>query len=376
LTEIDKDAWAPKDGYDKRIWDYSVDFTGPSDRINRQSAEVRRRGGQLFIKTETALGLECIQVPYVPALQRLAEKWDNVRALVPTGVLQSWMFFGMWGSHAEELGWWANWRPEVPLDSVPRLIATRDFGTQADRVIAAWQAMSDATGHLPYIPTYFHGPEFIGPCHPLLFDPNEPIPELFSAALYYLQENEATFARTAKEVQHPLVMSELPGESLESRLRARSGEDPWTIVIRELAAAVAAAHQAYLLLHDATRKANAGPETALGEELAVVEFLFRTWQSAWHTLRFLRARERWGDTLRPEDREEMRAIARDELQNARAARHLFPEHPWLNLKLRVDGEYPDSLAMLDMKVALLERSLEEEAGNDGARVTGNPANER
>lgn len=370
LTEIDKDAWAPKDGYDKRIWDYSVDFTGPSDRINRQSAEVRRRGGQLLVKTETALGLECIQVPYVPALQRLAEKWDNVRALAPTGVLQSWMFFGMWGSHAEELGWWANWQPEVPLDTVPHLIAARDFGTQADRVVAAWQAMSDAAGHLPYIPTYFHGPEFIGPCHPLLFDPNEPIPELFSAALYYLQENEATFARTAKEVRHPLVMNELPGESFQSRLRVRSGEDPWSIVTRELAAAVAAAHQAYLLLRDATLKANAGPGTALGEELGLVEFLFRTWQSAWHTLRFLRARERWSETRRSEDREEMRAIARDELENARAARHLFSEHPWLNLKLRVDGEYPDSLVMLDMKVALLERSLEEEAGNDGARPGG------
>jgi hypothetical protein len=202
------------------------------------------------------------------------------------------------------------------------------------------------------------------------------VPELFSAALYYLQENEATFARTAKEVRHPLVMGEFPRESLASRLRARSGEDPWAIVIRELAAAVAAAHQGYLLLQDATLKANAGPETALGEELGMVEFLFRTWQSAWHTIRFLRARERWGDTLRPEDREEMGAIAHDELQNARAARHLFSEHPWLNLKLRVDGEYPDSLAMLDMKVALLERSLEEDAGNDGGRVTENTANQR
>lgn len=371
LTEIDKDAWALKDGYEKHIWDYSVDFTGPSERISRQAAELQRQNCQLFVKSETALGLECIQVPYVPALQRLAMKWNNVRKLAPAGVLQSWMFFGMWGSRAEELGWWTNWRPETPLSTVLHLIAERDFGAQADAVVAAWQLMSDAAGHLPYIPTYFHGPEFIGPCHPLLFDPDESVPDIFHAALYYLQENEATFARTAKEVRHSLVMTELPEQFIGSHLRMQDGADGWAIVVNELADTAAASHAAFVLLCDASTETDTGPRTALGEELGLVEFLFRTWQSTYHTICFLQARARWSEAQQPEDRKTMLSIALDELANARSARHLFSDHPSLNLKLRVDGDYPDSLAMLEAKIALLERSLEDaDSGTEPIDIGG------
>lgn len=366
LTEIDKDAWAPKDGYEKHIWDYSVDFTGPSDRITRQAAAVRQRDGRLFVKTETALGLECIQVPYVPALPRLGTKWARVRELAPAGVLQSWMFFGMWGSPAEELGWWANWRADVPLDDALRSMAERDFGARADSVLAAWHAMSEAVGHLPYIPTYFHGPEFIGPCHPLLFDRDEPVPDLFHAALYYLQENEATFATVAQEVRHSLVTAELPARFVGRHLRAPAGANVWAIVFAEYAAAAAAAERAFGLLRATADEVDAGPETPLGEQRGLVEFLGRSWRCAEHTLRFLVARQRWEGTHRPRDRDEMIAVARAELLNARGARHLFTDHPWLNLKLRRDGDFPDSLVMLDAKIALLELSLGAEA-DAGAR---------
>jgi hypothetical protein len=53
----------------------------------------------------------------------------------------------------------------------------------------------------------------------------------------------------------------------------------------------------------------------------------------------------------------MAAIGASELENARAARHLFLDHPWLNLKVRLDGDYPDSVEMIDTKIALLEAAL-------------------
>jgi hypothetical protein len=357
LTEIDKDAWVSKQGYEKHIWDYSVDFAGPSDRIRHQAALVHERGHDLYVKSETALGLECIQVPYVPALHRLGEKWMHVRELAPAGVLQSWMFFGMWGSRAEELGWWTNWRPDVPLEGVLRQMAERDFGAHADAALAAWRAMSEAAGHLPFIATYFHGPEFIGPCHPLLFASAERVPDVFYAALYYLQENEATFGTVAKEIRHALVTNDIPAAFPGHRLHVTTDASPWEIVDREYAAAVAAAHEVYTRLRNAATAAGADPGSELGDEAGLVEFLYRTWQTTLHTYRFLHARRRWEEDADPSARDQMREIGQAELENARAARHLYVDHPWLNLRLRLDGDYPDSLSILDVKLALLEDSL-------------------
>ncbi|MGH2558827.1 MAG: hypothetical protein ACRDJH_07165, partial [Thermomicrobiales bacterium] len=358
LTEIDKDAWVTKDGYRKRIWDYSVDFTGPSDRASAQAAIVREQGNRLAIKTETALGLECTQVPYVPALNRLGEKWANVAALQPEAVLQSWMFFGMWGSRAEELGWWANWRAEVPLDDALRQMAERDFGAHTEAALSAWDAMSEAAGRLPYIPPYFHGPEFIGPCHPLPLDSAIPSPERYSAALYYLQENEATFATTAKEIRHSLLVEELPAHPRAHAFEVGDGRDAWSVVLAEWEACVAAAARAYRALRDIT-----AVDDAVAEELAITEWLYRTWRTTLNTLRVLLARKD-GEALPSAARgDAIRAVMDDELPNAQAARRIVREHPWLNLRLRMDGDYPDSLRMLDEKIALLEASMR------GARQT-------
>lgn len=168
LSTIEKDELYVKDGYKKRIWDYSIDFVGPAANLTKQAAVVQERGIPLYIKTETAIGLECIHIPYMPALNKLAQKWEQVSAMKPVGVVQSWMFFGMWGSRAEELGWWKNWKPELTIDEVLRVMANRDFGEHAPAYVRAWNYMSEAASHFPYIPIYFTGPEFIGPAHPLV----------------------------------------------------------------------------------------------------------------------------------------------------------------------------------------------------------------
>ncbi len=246
-------------------------------------------------------------------------------------------------------------------------MAERDFGPQASAVLAAWRLMSEAAGHLPYIPPYFRGPEFLGPCHPLLWEPDEPVPEIFHAALYYLQENEATFATTAKNVRHALVMTDLPDDFVRGRVRLPAGSDLWTLVVSEYGAAAAAAGQAYEILREAATAAGAEPGTALGEELALVEFLARTWRTTWHTVRFLLARRGWAATGEEAHRAAMVAVARDELANARDARHLFSAKPWLNLGLRVDSEYPDSLAMLDAKIVHLAAALDRAGGTEAGR---------
>ncbi len=356
LTTIDKDQWMQKDGYKKLIWDYSVDYTGPADNAIQQADILRRRGMDLFLKTETALGLEAIHVPYVPALQRLGEKWKRVASLKPRGVLQSWMFFGMWGSRAEELGWWASWYPEKSVDEVLRTMAERDFGKLSGPMLTVWEKMSEAVGHFPYIPDYFTGPEFIGPAQPLLFgEEGSPYSE-FEALLYYLQENEETFSSTVNEVKHSVILHRLPERMFRSFIRLEREEEAIDLVIRERRKATEHSTAAYEIVRRLSSE-DAVVQAALQEEAIVVEFLHRTFLSTEHTYSFLREKERLDPAGGKDYNAEMLRIAAAELDNARRARHIYEKAPWLDIALRVDGKYPSSVTMLERKIALLEEAL-------------------
>lgn len=357
LTTIDKDQWMQKDGYKKKIWDYSIDYTGPADNTINQAAAIRKRDMRLYIKNETALGLECIQFPYVPSIQRIGEKWQSVRSMEPEGVLQSWMFFGMWGSRAEELGWWTAWHPELSVSEVVDRIARRDFGDNAARLVVVWAKMSEAVSHLPCIPQYFTGPGFIGPAHPLLFDPDEPVPDLFHALLYYLQENEESFSDMVIEAKHSLVTAKIPLPFLSYVIQPDQGQDLMDLVIGEYGLAVSAARQAAEIIAGLEPPADLVGAEILREERVLVGCIYRTFRSTWNTMRFLHTRDLYLQDGQPGMYEALLEIAKDELENARQAKPLFEDAPWLDLSLRVDGKFPSSLQMIDAKIKMLEAEL-------------------
>jgi hypothetical protein len=355
---IEKDQSYRKDGYTKHIWDYSVDFTGPSDDLRRLAPIAREGGNPLFVKTETGIGLEVFQFPYVPGMQRLAEKWQHVRDLTPAGVQQSWLFFGMCGSRAEELGLWAAYRPEMSAEDYLRAMAVRDFGpAAAEAVVAAWAHMSAALGHLPSVilgPCYYIGPSFLGPAHPLVPAVGDAVPEIFDAHLYYLQELEETFShKTIDVARQCLVMDTLPDTTGCLYLTPDDGSDGWGIVVREYTVAACEAETAWRLLHDAEcRAATAMDARNLREESLLTELVYRTFLACENTIRFLLAR-------RDGDREEMRRLALLERDNALAAIPIYAHSPWLDLAERTDGTFNKCVDMLQAKVAWIEEAFGE-----------------
>lgn len=370
LTTIDKDQLAQKEGYRKLIWDYSVDYAGPADHVRLQREVLERKAAaqkagapgaepysKLYIKTETALGLELIQFPYIPCLPRLHRKWRNVAEQAPAGVLQSWMFFGMWGSRAEELGWWANWHPGKTEDEVLEVMARRDFREHAGAIRNAWTAVDRAVSHLPCVPNYFSGPEFIGPAHPIYWEPPVQPDDRFRALLYYLQEHEETFSTAVKEVWHSLIMDQLPHAFLSGVIQPDSEASSTEIAIDEYRLAWQAALEAYEHLRGlAATEATA--QQVLEEEQTVVEMFYRTLETVYHTYRFLQLQEaRLHGAATEADEQEMRAIFRREAANTRAAIPIYERAPWLDLGLRVDGHYPSSLAMARAKLAYMEAEL-------------------
>jgi len=352
LSEIDKDQLLDKGNYTKRIWDYSVDFTGPSERILAQADACRSRELPILVKTETALGLEAIHMPYVPCMNRLEEKWRNVEGLDPDGALQSWMFFGMWGSRAEELGWWSRWCPDIRGSELLRRIARRDFGEACESVTSAWRLISDAVGHLPCIPPYFVGPWFLGPAHPLPFGEDREPSGNFKAALYFQQEREESLSRVMLNSRSSLLVRELPEDPSEWGFHVKDGREPWPTFISEMEEAVRLSSRALEKMDTAGDTRVTGPDMGrLQEESIAIGFLHRSFVTVLNFLRYNFARDGGGGG------EELRAIMIDELRNAEQSRNLYSRAPWLDLALRVDGNFPSSKDMLETKIRLLREEL-------------------
>ena len=361
INQMDRTHLYEKDGYQKLVWDYSVDFTGPSDLISKQAELVKFRGLPLFLRTETGIGLEVFQYPYVPAMQRLANKWRVVRGLAPQGVHQAWLFFGMFGSRAEELGLWAAYASEVERDDFLRQMAVRDFGPDvADAALESWEHMSEAVGHLPSLTlaNYYVGPGFLGPAHPLVPNRDDDVPEIFHAALFYLQEGEETFSRKRNVVKESLVLTELQETARSINVHWKGKGDGWDIVLREYRAVVEHSRKAYEILA-AAEGYTVTPADArnLREEVLLTELVYRTFLTSLNTIDFLYERKQLESTGKAAHAERMRAIARAELENARSAVHIYEEAPWLDLAERTDGVYSPCGDMLAAKIEWTERYL-------------------
>ncbi len=362
FNQIDRKHWYEKDGYRKLIWDYSIDYIGPATQVVDRIKIAKERGLTLFTKTETGIGLEVFQFPYVPALNRLADKWQVMRDLKPDGVHQSWLFFGMFGSRAEELAHWAAYE-QCSRDEYLRTMATRDFGPEAtDSVVAAWTAMSEAVGHIPSITLagYYVGPSFLGPCHPLIPDDSTPVPDEFDAVLFFLQEGEETFSRRRNEIRSSLVMEKLQDSARSISIEWDGDGDGWDIVLREYRSAADHARASWKHLRDATPHTQTETDAKnLLEETLLTELVYRTFVSCANTVEFLMQRARFEASRDSDARNRMREIARDELENALAAQPIYDQCPWLDIAERTDGYFTPCRVMIEKKAEMLRAFLSE-----------------
>jgi hypothetical protein len=352
LSEIDKDQWIKKNGYSKLIWDYSIDFVGPSDRILGQVETAQECNVEVFIKSETALGLEINHVPYVPCLPRLLTKWKNLAQLHPRGVIQSWAFFGMWGSIAEELGWWKCWEPSLSNDEILYYIATREVGEKNQKqLIKVWEDLSEAISHLPCIPPYYIGPFFLGPAHPLITKGN-PIPDVFLGALYYKQELEESLSTKRLQLFEPLILTQLPSSPKEWGFIADSSQKEWEIFFSELEQVVHFSAQAFHKIQSIV----SDNQENMFEQATIIEFLYRTFITTYNSLRFLYLQTK---EINSENRNNSSIITiiQEELQNTQAVELLYQRSPWLDLQLRTEGKFSSSQDMINTKIRLLKELL-------------------
>jgi hypothetical protein len=226
-------------------------------------------------------------------------------------------------------------------------VARQLYGTAAEQVVAAWKQFDESVHLIPILTTggYYCGPAFLGPCHPLpVWDEKTGVPDAFKGQLYYLLEAEATFSAAPTTQKHDLTVA-----SLKQLGTSDAATADWMQAQFQLARDAAARGCDVLKTIDPEKHPPHVREEIV-EQQALGEYLYRTYRATVNTIAFLRAKEAG-------QRDELAAIARDELENAQSARSIYQRAPWLNHNLRLDMGGPDSLAMIDAKVRLLQAFL-------------------
>jgi hypothetical protein len=181
LTEIEKSETITKpDGIQKSIWDYSIDFIGPSKRAKQQIATCAKHHIPVYLKSEPELAFEAPLLPQVPCLDRWAERAE---VLATCGADGAWIFSACrpyYGMSTAEINKYLWWSPTADRDVLLHQFAKRLAGERAaDRLRSAWRNASLATAESPELPSYYTGPYYLGPMHPMCANSRLPLPEVF-----------------------------------------------------------------------------------------------------------------------------------------------------------------------------------------------------
>jgi hypothetical protein len=336
VSEIDKDYLYQKAGYVKSIWDYSIDFLGPSDRFVAQSSAIRERGLSQCVKTETATAWEHTGVPYIPCMQRWAERMDIIRTQKPRSIMYAYDCTGFTRSRPEELVGRMSWLPSG--DEVEK-IAVRDFGPAAPKVIEAWKLFSEALGHIPYLTHgYYKGPSFIGPGQPLMLDEKDLPPELFGR-FFYLAEGDLTEGTSEASMLRPIYSPDINASPAESA---------------DMDKALALWEQGVQVMKSAEVAEPYRKEYQ--RELDMAAYLQACFRAVVYGSRFfaLKRQDRTTEVLA-----EMRKIIEADLINARQALPIVRRNPSLDLAVRMDMDYPPLAKIIEAKIEYAERQLKE-----------------
>lgn len=183
LSNFDTGSEDRHNGDGVYLFDYNIKTIGPSEVFVAQARKCIEVQRPLFAKSETNTTPDAFFVPYLPVHHRWHERFRSMTEIGVTGFIGQWRFYGMNGSPPEELQYHTTWNPEHDADSLLHNIARRDFQLSNDKaraIVAAWRKLSDAWEDLPYSALlcgerhfYMRGPFYLGPAHPLIFNPQD-----------------------------------------------------------------------------------------------------------------------------------------------------------------------------------------------------------
>lgn len=355
LTEIEKGEYVKKEGgINKHLWDYSIDLIGPGDRAASQIATCKAVGVPVYLKSEPEIGFEAPRLPHIPCMDRW---YDRAEALASCGAAGAWVFPAFrpnFGSTAAELPKFAWWSPTPDREAVLEQFAARVAGAAAGpHLRRAWGFVSEAIPYSPELPSYYNGPYYLGPAHPMCANPEATLPQVFYG--YYLFLAEMTDAAGA--VARPTFVTVPTGDRPVFASYYREMEKRLALAVAEIDAAGPLAEETRQLFfeaeeipirwfyHTARTEANFYESCALRDRLIA-----------------LASQESRSEEEQTEARELLmrwHAVLTDEKANAEAALPLVERDVRLDFYYGSDHTFPHAADMIRAKLEILEGELSE-----------------
>jgi hypothetical protein len=157
-------------GVKSSVGEYSISSIGPGPRAKRHWELARKRGLKVIAKIQANNSWELSAVPYIPALENVAQHAVNLRAAGIEDVMLGWTLGGYPSPNLETVSLLLERNStKTPADAL-REIATSRFGNYSDVVLNAWHQFSAAFSEFPFhIGVAYSGPQQVGPAN-LLFE--------------------------------------------------------------------------------------------------------------------------------------------------------------------------------------------------------------
>ncbi|MCS6775064.1 MAG: hypothetical protein RMJ43_12145 [Chloroherpetonaceae bacterium] len=148
------------------IGEYALSAIGPGPRARKNWELARKRGMKVLAKIQAANSWELSAVPYIPALENVAQHIANLRAENVDGLMLGWTLGGYPSPNLEVVAVMGRDRRITPEEAMLE-VATRRFGKEyATTVVQAWKEFSAAFREFPFhISTVYHAPLQFGPAN-------------------------------------------------------------------------------------------------------------------------------------------------------------------------------------------------------------------
>ncbi len=135
------------------VGEYSISVVGPGPRARKHWSLARARGLRTLAKIQAGNTWELSAVPYIPALENVAQHLSNLQAEKVDGLMLGWTLGGYPSPNLEVVSEIEQARGRITVEEALQRVANRLYGeTTATSVVAAWKKCSAAFRQFP-----FHG---------------------------------------------------------------------------------------------------------------------------------------------------------------------------------------------------------------------------
>ena len=152
--------------------DYWLSYIGPSELYRDCAKAAVGSGRRMFAKLQVGCSHEVATVPFVPVPGNLFKKYSAMHELGVSGAMQCW-YFGNYPSVMTKAAGELSFEPMPKTeDEFLYKLALRDWGENAEQVVAAWKLFQEAYSNYPLAaPFGYYGPMHDGPVWPLYLEP-------------------------------------------------------------------------------------------------------------------------------------------------------------------------------------------------------------